>query len=407
MTAVAPASPKRGGADRFRAIPEWSGPTTRLLHGAHRPDYNAGSVVPPIYQSTTFRYPPEFSESAERAGTYLYTRNENPTTEVATEIVRQLERAESARLFATGMAAMSATVESLVAPGDEVLQAGLVYGGTTDLLNDFLPRFGVTVRTISDEAALEPETAIRPETRLIVLESPTNPTLRVRDIARWAAAADGHGALLLVDNTFATPVNQTPLTLGADLVMESGTKYLGGHSDLMAGVIAGPAGLVARIDALAYHGATLDPFAGFLLARSLKTLTLRVARQNENGARVAAAAAAHPAVARVFYPGRASPEEEAIAARQMRGRGGVVTLSLRGGATAVDRFLRQLRFAHVASSFGGVETLVSVPVQTSHRRLPPEALRAARIDAGMVRLALGIEDPDDLVRDVNEALDRL
>jgi cystathionine beta-lyase/cystathionine gamma-synthase len=396
---------RRGGADRFRPLPEWVGPTTRILHGAYRPDLNAGSVVPPIYQSSTFHYPSEFSESAERAGTYLYTRNENPTIEVATEVARQLEGAEAAKLFASGMGAMTAAVLSLVSAGDEVLQAGLLYGGTTDLLRDFLPRFGVKRRAISDDRAGEPESALSPATKLVVLESPTNPTLRVRDIARWAAAADRAGALLLVDNTFASPINQRPLALGADLVVESATKYLGGHSDLMAGVLAGARSLVDRVDPLAYYGATPDPFAAFLLGRSLKTLALRVGRQNANGARIAAAAAGHPAVARVHYPGRASEEEEAIATRQMTGRGGVLSLTLRGGAAAVDRFLRSLRLAHVASSFGSVETLVSVPVQTSHRRLTPAELRAADIDAGMVRLSLGLEDPDDLERDVSEALD--
>jgi cystathionine beta-lyase/cystathionine gamma-synthase len=396
---------RRGGADKFREIPEWVGPTTRILHGAHRPDWNAGAVVAPIYQTSTFHFPDEFSESADRGGTYLYTRNENPTIEVATEMARQLERAEAARLFASGMGAIAATVQSLVAPGDEVLQAGLVYGGTTDLLNDLLPRFGVKRRMLSDDEAQVPESAVRPETRLVILESPTNPTLRVHDIARWAAAADRAGALLLVDNTFATPVNQRPLDLGADLVVESATKYLGGHSDLMAGLLAGPAGLVHRVDPLACYGATPDPFATFLLCRSLKTLPLRVARQNENGARVAAAAATHPAVRRVHYPGTASDEDEAIAARQMKGRGGVLSLTLNGGGPAVDQFLRGLRFAHVASSLGSVETLVSVPLKTSHRRLSRESLRAAGIDAGMVRLSLGIEEPDDLVRDITEALD--
>jgi cystathionine gamma-synthase len=391
----------------FAPLPPWVGPTTRLVHGARRPDWNAGAVVPPIYQTSTFHYPAEFSEGTERGGTYLYSRTENPTVEIAAELIRQLEGGEAVRMFGSGMGAITATLLSLVQPGDEVVAAGGLYGGTADLLTDLLPRLGVGVRALPEAAVREPESALGTGARLVILESPTNPLLHVHDIARWAAACDRVGALLVVDNTFASPINQTPLALGADLVVESATKYLGGHSDLLGGALVGPERLVGRVDAKGYYGSTLDPFAAFLLGRSLKTLALRVERQNESGVRVAAALAAHPAVARVYYPGRASPEEEAIAQRQMRGRGGVVSFSLREGAPAVDRFLRRLRFVHVASSLGGVESLVSVPRLTSHRHLSDEERRAAGIEDGLVRLALGIEDPTDLVRDLTEALDAL
>ncbi|MGA9839818.1 MAG: PLP-dependent aspartate aminotransferase family protein, partial [Thermoplasmata archaeon] len=394
--------PERG---RFDPLPEWAGPTTRLVHGARRPDWNAGAVVPPIYQTSTFHFPAEHSEGAERGGTYLYSRMENPTVEVPTELIRQLEGGEAARLFASGMGAITATVLSLVNPGDEVVAVGGLYGGTTDLLTELLPRFGVRSRSLTETPTPDPEGALGTESRLVVLESPTNPLLHVQDIARWASECDRAGALLLVDNTFASPINQRPLALGADLVVHSGTKYLGGHSDLLAGALVGARRLVDRVDAKRYFGAPLDPFAAYLLGRSLKTLALRVARQNENGARVAAAAASHPAVARVHYPGRASPEEESVAARQMRGRGGVVSLSLRGGESAVDRFLRALRFVHVAASLGGVESLASVPRLTSHRNAPRAELLAAGIDDGLVRIAFGIEDTEDLVRDVLESLD--
>jgi cystathionine beta-lyase/cystathionine gamma-synthase len=388
-------------------VPPWAGTTTRLVHGARRPDWNAGAVVPPIYQTSTFHFPADHSEGAERGGTYLYSRLENPTVEVAAELIRQLEGGEAVRLFGSGMGAITATVLSLVQPGDEVVAAGGLYGGTTDLVTELLPRFGVRVRALSDAAARSPESLLGPESRLVILESPTNPLLHVHDIERWSATCDRAGAMLLVDNTFATPINQTPLALGADLVVHSATKYLGGHSDLLAGALVGPQRLVGRVDAKGYFGAPLDPFAAYLLGRSLKTLALRVARQNENGARVAASVQSHRAVARVHYPGRASAEEESIAARQMRGRGGVVSLSLNGGAEAVDRFLRHLRFVHTAASLGGVESLASVPRATSHRHGRAEELRAAGIDDGLVRLSFGIEDPDDLVRDVTEALDAL
>ncbi len=391
----------------FEPLPEWVGPTTRLVHGARRPDWNAGAVTPPIYQTSTYHWPAEHSESTEFNRAYLYTRFENPTADVPAELIRQLEGGEAAKLFGSGMGAITSTVLSLVQTGDKVVSAGGLYGGTTDLLTDLLPRMGIGVRVLSDDEAQTPEGRVDPRTRLVMLESPTNPTLRVHDIARWARAADAVGALLVVDNTFASPINQRPLALGADLVVHSATKYLGGHSDLIAGAVVGAKALVGRIDQKTYFGSALDPFAAFLLARSLKTLALRVERQNENGARVASAVAGHPAVARVHYPGRASPDEEAIATRQMRGRGGVVALSLRGGVSAAERFLRYLRFVHVAASLGGVESLASIPRLTSHRHASEAELAAAGIDDGLVRLAFGIEDPADLVRDVTEALDAL
>lgn len=392
---------------RFDPLPAWTGPTTRLVHGARRPDWNAGSVVPPIYQTSTFHFPAEHSEASERGHTYLYTRTDNPSVEVPSELIRGLEGGESARLFASGMGAISATVLSLVTPGDEVVAAGGLYGGTTSLLTELLPRFGVRVRALSDSEAQAPEGSLGPTSRLVILETPTNPLLHVTDIARWSAACDRVGAMLLVDNTFATPINQNPLALGADLVVHSATKYLGGHSDLLAGALVGPERLVGRVDPRGVLGAALDPFAAYLLGRSLKTLALRVERQNANGAAVAAAVEGHPAVVRVHYPGRASADEEAIAARQMRGRGGVVSLALRGGPPDVDRFLRGLRFVHIASSLGGVESLASVPRLTSHRHASPKERRALGIGDTLVRFAFGIEDTADLVRDVTESLDAL
>ena len=403
--AASPTGPVR--RRRFEPLPEWVGPTTRLVHGARRPDLNAGAVVPPIYQTSTFHWPAAHSESAERSAAYLYTRTDNPTVELPTEIVRQLEGGEAARLFASGMGAITATVLSLLKAGDEVVALESLYGGTTDLLTDLLPRYGVRLREVSDTEARVPEGAVGGGARLVVIESPTNPTLRVHDIRRWADAAHRVGAVLLVDNTFATPINQNPLALGADLVVHSATKYLGGHSDLLAGVVVGSETLVGRIDAKGYLGSTVDPFAAFLLARGLKTLALRVARQNESALRVAEAVRDHRAVARVHFPGWSADAEEAIARRQMRGRGGLVSISLKGGAAAVEPFLGQLRFVHVASSLGGVESLVSVPRQTSHRHLDASQLAARGIDDGLVRLSFGIEDPPDLVRDVTEALDRV
>jgi cystathionine beta-lyase/cystathionine gamma-synthase len=386
-----------------RSLPEWAGPGTRLVHGGWRPDRNAGSVVFPIYQTSTFHFPSEHSESAGE--TYLYSRNANPTVEGPEELLRQLEGGESARLFASGMGAIAATVTSLVRPGDEVVALTDLYGGTTGLLHDLRDRYGVRVRELPDAAARDPDAALSGTTRLVLIETPTNPLLRVHDIARWASAADRAGAVLAVDSTFATPVNQNPLALGADLVFHSATKYLGGHSDLLGGVVIGPSRLMDRIDPARTYGAPIDPFAAFLLHRSLKTLAVRLARQNETGQAIARALERHPAVARVYYPGRASPEEESIASRQMRGRGGMLSLSLRGGAPAVARFLGRLEIFHVASSLGGVESLVSEPVRTSHVHCTPAQLAERGIDPSLVRLSLGIEDAPDLLRDLSQALD--
>jgi methionine-gamma-lyase len=399
--------PGRRPRPRFTTLPDWAGIGTRLVHGARRPEYNAGAVVPPIYRSTTYHFPSGFSEVSDREGIYEYSRLANPSVEVPAELLRALEGAESARLFASGMGAFTSLLLSLVKSGDEVVALDMLYGGTMGVLADLMPRFGVSVRFVSERDAREPEKLLTPKTRLAVIESPTNPLLTVHDIARWAKAADAVGCVLAVDNTFATPINQNPLALGADLVYHSATKYLAGHSDLTAGAVVGPENLLSRIDPRGDYGSVLDPFAAYLLGRSMKTLALRVARHNENGRRVADALATHPLVRSVRYPGRAGAEEEEIASRQMRGRGGMVSVSVKGGAAAAERFLHRLRFVHVASSLGGVDSLASVPGLTSHRHLPPKELERRGIDPGLIRFSFGIEDPDDLVRDLTEALDSL
>ena len=391
----------------FPVLPEWTRAGTRLVHGARPPDRNAGSVVPPIYLSTTFRYPAEFSEAGPE-GLRMYSRLTNPTQEVAAELVRGLEGADAARVFGSGMGAISTTLLGLLSPGDELVALDTLYGGTLDLLRDVLPRFGIRVRSVDRAAAREPERAISPATRVAYLESPTNPLLDVHDIRRWATAADAVGALLVVDNTFATPINQNPLALGADLVVHSATKYLGGHHDVLAGAIAGPEELLERLDPTReVLGASLDPMGAYLLARGVRTLHLRVARQNENARAVAEALRGHRNVRRVNFPGWADPESEEIAARQMRGRGGMLSVELSGGSGAVERFLHGLAFVQVASSLGGLETLASVPAITSHRHLAPAERRALGISDVLIRFSLGVEETDDLVRDFRQALDRI
>ncbi|MCI4344296.1 MAG: aminotransferase class I/II-fold pyridoxal phosphate-dependent enzyme [Thermoplasmata archaeon] len=392
----------------FEPLPEWVGLSTRLVHGARRPDLNAGAVVPPIYQTSTYHYPAEFSEANGRGDVHLYTRGDNPTHEVAEELLRQSEGAEAAAVFASGMGAISGTLLTFLKAGDEVVVLDDLYGGTRRLFSDLLPGLGIRVRWVHTVRPDDPSGSVAGSPKIVFLETPSNPVLHVHDLEAWSSAADRAGALLVVDNTFATPVNQNPLAHGADLVVHSATKYLGGHSDLVAGAVVGPSELVDRVRVGTLNlGSTLDPFAAFLLARGMRTLSLRVARQNLNGERAVESLAAHPRVRRVDYPGRASAEEEAAARRQMRGRGGLLAVTVDGGSEGVRRFLHALRLVHVASSLGGVESLASSPSETSHRHLSADERSRLGIEPGTVRLALGIEEPDDLVRDLTEALDQL
>ncbi len=397
--------PGRGGPPRFPTLPDGLRPGTIALHAGRAPDRNAGAVVPPIYETSTFHFPAEHSEVADPRDVRLYSRYENPTLEGAAEVVRALEGAEEARLFSSGMAALSSTVLALARSGDTIVAAEELYGGTRSLLERLLPRYGIRVRWVPPSAD-GPEEALAPgDARLVLLETPSNPFLRVHDLARWARAADAAGALLVVDNTFATPINQRPIDHGADLVVHSATKYLSGHSDVVAGAVAGPHRLLEEIASVHRTlGGVLDPIGAFLVRRGLRTLGLRVERQNENGRRAAEALGREPGVGRVYYPGLGGPEQEAIAGRQMLGRGGVVAFELTGGRFARERFLGGLRLAHVASSLGGVETLVSAPSETSHAHLSPEARARLGISEGLVRLSCGIEDPGDLLSDLRGAL---
>jgi cystathionine beta-lyase/cystathionine gamma-synthase len=404
--AAAPIASRRrpGPLVEFPELPEGLGPATSAVHAGRRPELNAGAVVPPIYQTSTFRFPAAFSEAATGGRVHLYTRYENPTQTAAAEVLRALEGAGSARVFSSGMAAISSTLLTFLRAGDVIAAPEELYGGTLGLLHELFPGLGIQVQWIPRDTA-DPDREITGRPRVVYLETPTNPLLRVHDISRWAAAADARGALLIVDNTFATPILQRPLARGADVVVHSASKYLGGHSDLIAGAVAGPAPLIERI-ATTHRllGGTLDPFAAFLLHRGMRTLPLRVTRQSASGASIADRLDDHPRVGKVHYPGRATPEQEGIAARQMSGRGGMVSFEVLGGAPATERFLRELRIVQVAASLGAVESLVSRPFETSHAHLAPGERQRLGIPDGLVRLSVGIEDPDDLWEDLDRAL---
>ena len=336
---------------------------------------------------------------------HVYGRNTNPTVAVFEEKVRDLEGAEAATSFASGMAAISNTLFTLLSPGDRIVSVKDTYGGTNKIFIEFLPRFQINVELCDTTDHVSIEAAVAKGCKVLYLETPTNPTIKVIDIARLAQTARRHGALVVVDNTFATPINQQPLQLGADLVIHSATKFLGGHADALGGVVCGSKELVSRI----YHfreinGACLEPMSAYLLLRGMKTLHLRVRQQNENALQIARFLEKHPRVAKVFYPGLASHEGHEIALRQMIGFGGVLSFALHGGFDAVKKFLPRLQYAHLAANLGAVETIAGPPATTSHVELTAEERAASGIPEALIRYSVGIEDVEDLIGDLEQAL---
>jgi cystathionine gamma-synthase len=368
---------------------------------AHR-----GTQVPIVY-SAAFGYEDVDSwvdAALGRTEGHIYTRNTNPTVAAFEEKVRILEGAEAATSFSTGMAAVSNTLFALVAPGERVVSVKDTYGGTNQMFVDFLPRIGVEAELCDTSDFAQIEAAIAKGCRLVYLESPTNPTLKVMDIARLSKAAHEAGAIVVADNTFATPINQNPLALGTDLVLHSATKFLGGHADALGGVLCGPADLIKKV----YHyreitGASMDPMAAFLMVRSIKTLALRVRQQNDSAMTIARWLQEQAIVEAVNYPGLETHLHHEVAARQMRGYGGMLSFSLRGGFDAVKRVLPRLRLAHLAANLGAVETLAGVPATTSHVECTPEERAAMGIPEGLVRYSVGIEDAGDLIDDLEQA----
>ena len=366
-----------------------------------------GATQVPVVYSVAYGYPDVdawLDVALGRVPGHIYSRNTNPTVHAFEEKVRVLEQAAAATSFSSGMAAVSNTLFALVAPGERVVSVRDTYGGTNQLFTSFLPRQGVAVELCDTTDHEQIEAEIARGCALVYLETPTNPTLKVVDIARLASAAHRAGALVVADNTFATPVNQNPLTLGADLVLHSATKFLGGHADALGGVVCGDAELVQRV----FHyreitGAALDPMAAYLLIRGIKTLYLRIRQQNESALRIARWLAEQPGVAAVYYPGLESHPGHDIAIRQMRGFGGVLSFMLEGGFEAVKRVLPRLRLAHRAANLGAVETIAGPPATTSHVECTAEERAAMGIPEGLSRYSVGIEDPDDLIADLARA----
>ena len=388
--------------------------STQAVHAGEERRKPYGALTTPIVQSSTYTFEDtaeivEFVRRKEAGGRPPrdeYGRYSNPTQSAVEGKIAALEGGEQALLFSSGMAAITTTMFALLSGGDHVVMVSGVYRRTADFSHLFLPRWGIetTFVPIDDLEALA--AAIRPTTRLVFTETPTNPYLRVMDLARLVEIARKRGVLTAIDSTFATPVNLRPLEYGLDLVLHSATKYLGGHNDLLAGAVVGSRQLLARIEeARGVLGAVSSPHDAYLLLRGMKTLDLRVHRQNENGLRVARFLEGHPAIQRVYYPGLPSHPDYEIARRQMSGFGGVVSFEIEGDMEKTGRFVDRLRLPYIGPTLGGVESIAQQ--QALFVSLDPTRRQASGIADNLVRYALGIEDADDLIADLSQALEEI
>ncbi|MCI0588680.1 MAG: PLP-dependent aspartate aminotransferase family protein [Planctomycetes bacterium] len=374
---------------------------TRAVHGGQEPDPSTGAIMTPVYLTSTFVQP----QPARPIGGYDYSRTKNPTRVALEANLASLEGGTWGLAFGSGMAAIHAAL-GLLSAGDHVVAGDDLYGGTFRLFRTVLARQGLRFTFVdpSDPSALEG--ALSSDTKMLFVETPTNPLLRLVDLRACAAAAKARGLLSVCDNTFATPALQTPLSLGFDLVVHSTTKYLGGHSDVVGGAVVGrDEGLRARLAHLQNAiGAVPGPLDCFLVLRGTKTLHLRMERHCRNAGRVAEFLAGHPKVARVLYPGLPSHPQHALARSQMSGSGGIVSLELKGGGPAAIAFASSTRWFALAESLGGVESLVDHPASMTHASVPEEKRRAAGLSDSLVRLSVGVEDAEDLLEDLDRAL---
>lgn len=376
------------------------GLSSTAVHGAAARHADWAPVVPPIVQSTTFASPVGSDDEV------LYTRYGNNPNQVS--LARKyalLEGADDALFVSSGMGATALAHLAVLRPGDHLISSAWIYGGTRKLFDDELGRFGIEVTYVEPDQPRNWRRSMRKHTRAIFIETPTNPTLRVLDVDAVAQAAREHGLALLVDATFASPVNFRPLEHGADVVISSATKYLNGHSDVIAGAVAGTSSFIEEMTRLMrLWGQAIDPHAAWLVERGLRTLAVRVQRHNENGLQVARWAEGHPRVVKVHYPGLESHPDHAIAKATLDGFGGMVGLEIKGGVRATERFLRRLRLIAHAPSLAGVESLVSEPRLTSHKAMSAAARAEIGIPDGFVRLSCGIEDAEDIIADLDQAL---
>lgn len=386
---------------------------TEAVHAGERPDPATGAIDTPIYQASTYTHGSaeeaaqvvEALQSGGRDG-FLYTRWGNPTIRALEAKLAALEGGEAALAAATGMAAISTALLSLLRSGDHVVAGRQLYSGTYSLLRERFSAFGVEVTFVDPTDVANFERALRSNTRLIYIETPSNPLLEVTDIAGVAEVAGGHGIMTMIDNTFATPYNQRPLALGIDLVLHATTKYLSGHGDAMGGAVIGRRAYVDHA-LTSFHrdlGGVISPMNAWLTLRGIRTLGLRMERHNRNAMEVARFLSDDPRVGRVSYPGLEDHPGHGLAGRQMRGYGGMLSFQLKGGFEAGKRFIDRVELCARAVSLGDVKTLVTHPASTTHRITPKETREAAGITDGLIRLSVGIEDPEDLMRDLDQAM---
>jgi cystathionine gamma-synthase len=389
---------------------KYSKGTAAIWAGEENP-YFKGAATTPIVNSVAFAYT-DLNEwhnvATGKSEGFIYSRNTNPTVAALEEKLRVLENAEAATAFATGMAAISNTLFTFLQPGKRVVSVKDTYGGTSKLFLDFFPAYNVEVVLCETGNHEELEMEIAKGCDLVYLETPTNPTLKIIDIKRIAAAAKKVGAVVVVDNTFGTPINQNPLQLGADLVLHSATKYLCGHSDAMGGLLAGKAELVQKV----FHfreinGASLQADPAYMIARGMKTLDLRIERQNASAMKIATYLQGHSKVKEVFYPGLESHIGHEIAKEQMRGFGGMLSFAFDGGYDLVEKFLPTLKLVHLAASLGSVSTLAGPPRTTSHVELTEAQRALLGIPESLIRYSVGIEQVDDLLDDLEQALKKI
>ncbi|MFO0847539.1 MAG: cystathionine gamma-synthase [Gemmataceae bacterium] len=374
--------------------------STRAIHAGQPPDPSTGATVVPISVSSTFTQ----AAPGDHKG-YEYARSGNPTRAALEACLAAIEGGERGLAFASGLAATAAVFQGLLKPGDEVVAAADLYGGTFRLLERVFKPWGLVAKYTEDASAAGFAALVTPKTKLVWIETPTNPLLQVLDIAAIAEVAHKAGAVLAVDNTFASPYLQQPLKLGADIVVHSTTKYLGGHSDVVGGAIVGGKDL---LDPVKFYqnaaGGVPGPFDCYLVLRGIKTLAVRMDRHCTNAAELAGWLAKQPQVAKLYYPGLPDHPGHATAAKQMKGFGGMISLQLVGGADAARRFLSRTHLFSLAESLGGVESLVNHPATMTHASIPKAAREARGVDDGLIRLSVGIEDVADLRADLQHAL---
>ena len=382
--------------------------TKSIWGGEQEHELYERSTQVPVVHSVSFGYKDIetwHKVALEESQGFIYSRNANPTVRAFEDKVKELEGAQAATSFSSGMAAISNTLATFLKPGERIVSIKDSYGGTNVIFNEFLPPLNIEVSLCETGDYEQIETEIAKGCKVLYLETPTNPTIKITDIERLSIAAKKVGALVVVDNTFATPINQTPLELGADIVLHSASKYLGGHADALGGVICGNKDLVKKVHHYReINGASLAPMDAYSLLRGMKTLKLRVQRQNESAMMIAKYLQSHPAVEQVNYPGLESHPGHNIAKKQMiGGYGGMLSFSVKGGLEAIKKFLPKLEYAHMAANLGCVETVVGPPFTTSHVECSAEERMAAGIPEGLVRYSTGIEDVEDLIADLDQA----